>query len=98
MAFILNELANIFLSDFKKDNNVYRDMMDAMEYKRYTYSTPSVGSEFLLGSATITATVGSYVAECLITVLSREVTISQTTATIDLDSGTIINNNFLLNL
>ena len=39
------------------------------------------------GTATVTATVGSYVAECLVTVLSREVTISQTTATIDLDSG-----------
>ena len=41
------------------------------------------------GTATVTATVGSYVAECLVTVLSREVTISQTTATIDLDSGII---------
>ena len=48
------DIENIFLSDFKKENNVYRDMMDAMEYKRYSFSMPSVGSEFTLGSASFT--------------------------------------------
>lgn len=41
------------------------------------------------GSATIRASVGEEYAECVITVINRVVTISQETATIDLDSGNL---------
>ena len=41
------------------------------------------------GTATIRATVGEEFAECVITVINRVVTISQETATIDLDSDNL---------
>ena len=44
----------IFLSDYKKDNKTYRDLMDSMKYKHYTFTTPKVGEEFQLGGATFT--------------------------------------------
>lgn len=48
------EVENIFLSDFPKSSNAYRDMMEAMENRRYTFSTPEPGSTYSLGSAEFT--------------------------------------------
>ena len=48
------DIGQIFLSDFKKDNKTYRELMDSMNYKHMTFSTPEVGTEFTLGNATFT--------------------------------------------
>ena len=56
------DIGQIFLSDFKKDNKTYRELMDSMKYKNMTFSTPQVGAEYELGSAefTIIAPNGTY--------------------------------------
>lgn len=48
------DIGQIFLSDFKKENQTYRDLMDSMKIKRMTFSTPKVGAEYELGSASFT--------------------------------------------
>ena len=48
------DIGQIFLSDFKKDNKTYRELMDSMKYQHMTYSTPEVGAEYELGSARFT--------------------------------------------
>lgn len=48
------DIGQIFLSDFKKDNTTYRELMDSMKYKNMTYSTPEVGAEYELGGAVFT--------------------------------------------
>lgn len=48
------DIETVFLGDFKKNNNTYQDLMAALEYKRLTYSTPDVGSEYRLGNAIFT--------------------------------------------
>lgn len=48
------DIGQIFMSDFKKDNKTYRELMDSMKYRHMTFSTPEVGAEYELGSATFT--------------------------------------------
>ena len=48
------DIGQIFLSDFKKDNKTYRELMDSIKYRHMTFSTPEVGAEYELGGATFT--------------------------------------------
>ena len=48
------DIGQIFMSDFKKDNKTYRELMDSMKYRHMTFITPEVGAEYELGSATFT--------------------------------------------
>ena len=48
------DIGQIFLSDFKKDNKTYRELMDSMKSRNMTYSIPEVGEEYELGNATFT--------------------------------------------
>ena len=45
------DIGQIFLSDFKKDNKTYRELMDSMKSRNMTFSIPEVGSEYALGDA-----------------------------------------------
>ena len=47
------DIGQIFLSDFKKDNQTYRELMDSMRYQHMTFSTPEVGAEYELGGAVV---------------------------------------------
>lgn len=44
----------VFVSNFEKDNKTYQKLIQALDNKRLKYSTPKVGSQYTLGSATIT--------------------------------------------
>ncbi|MDD7642870.1 MAG: MBL fold metallo-hydrolase, partial [bacterium] len=48
------DIGQIFLSDFKKDNKTYRELMDSMKSRNMTFSTPEVGTEYELGDAVVT--------------------------------------------
>lgn len=48
------DIGQIFLSDFKKDNRTYRDLMDSMRSRHMSFSTPKVGAEYELGNASFT--------------------------------------------
>lgn len=48
------DIGQIFMSDFKKDNKTYRELMDSMKYRHMTFITPEVGAEYELGSAIFT--------------------------------------------
>ena len=48
------DIGQIFLSDFKKDNKTYRELMDSMKSRNMTFSTPEVGTEYELGNAVFT--------------------------------------------
>lgn len=56
------DIGQIFLSDFKKDNKTYRELMESMDNRDMTFSTPEVGAEYELGDAvfTIIAPNGTY--------------------------------------
>lgn len=45
------DIANVFIGDYPKDNNVYTDLMQALETKGMSYSTPEVGDTYALGEA-----------------------------------------------
>jgi len=45
------DIGNVFIGDYPKDNNTYRDLMQALETKRLTYSTPDIGDTYALGDA-----------------------------------------------
>lgn len=45
------DIGNVFIGDYPKDNNVYRDLMQALQSKGLTYSTPQVGDTYALGDA-----------------------------------------------
>ena len=45
------DIGDVFIGDYPKDNNVYRDLMQALEEKELTYSTPEVGDTYALGDA-----------------------------------------------
>ena len=47
-------IENIFMSNYEKDNLTYEKLIQAMDYKRFKFSTPAAGSQFQLGAATIT--------------------------------------------
>lgn len=48
------KIDNVFVSNFEKDNRTYQKLMEALDNKRFKYETPKVGSQYMLGSATIT--------------------------------------------
>ncbi len=48
------DIGNVFVGDYPKDNNVYRDLMQALELKGLSYSTPAVGENFAIGDAFFT--------------------------------------------
>lgn len=47
-------IENVFMSNYEKDNLTYEKLIQAMDYKRFKFSTPAAGSRFQLGAATIT--------------------------------------------
>lgn len=51
------DIANVFMSDYTKDNQTYRELIQALDNKNYKWSTPDVGSTYTLGSATFTIIV-----------------------------------------
>lgn len=48
------DIDNVFMSDYTKDNQTYRELIQALDNKNYKWSTPDVGSTYTLGSATFT--------------------------------------------
>lgn len=56
------EIDKVFISNFEKDNNTYRKLIQALDEKRLSYFTPKVGDSYTLGSAqfTILAPNGTY--------------------------------------
>lgn len=48
------DIDNVFMSDYTKDNQTYRELIQALDNKNYKWSTPDVGSAYTLGSATFT--------------------------------------------
>ena len=48
------KISKVFVSNFEKYNNSYQKLIQALDNKRLKYSTPKVGSQYTLGSATIT--------------------------------------------
>ena len=48
------DIDTVFMSDFKKDNDTYRKLIQSLDDKRLKWSTPEVGSTYPLGSGTIT--------------------------------------------
>lgn len=48
------EIDTVFVSNYEKDNKTYRKVIQALDNKRLKYTTPEVGSQYMLGSATIT--------------------------------------------
>lgn len=48
------EIDNVFLSNYKKDNQSYEKLIQALDYRYLKYSTPAIGSQYQLGTATIT--------------------------------------------
>ena len=45
---------NVFMSDYKKDTKAYEEVINALDYRRVKWSTPTVGSTYSLGAATFT--------------------------------------------
>lgn len=52
----------VFMGNYEKDNATYRDVIQALDEKGLSFSTPQAGSVYALGAAdfTIIAPVGSY--------------------------------------
>lgn len=48
------EIDTVFMSDFKKDNKTYREVIDALEAKRLPWSVPQPGEVYPLGEAQFT--------------------------------------------
>ena len=48
------DIDKVFMSPFAKDNNWYADLLNALAYRGYSWSTPEVGSSYDLGDATFT--------------------------------------------
>lgn len=48
------DIDKVFMSNFEKDNKTYQKLIQALDNKRLKYITPDVGSQYSLGSATIT--------------------------------------------
>ena len=56
------QIDKVFISNFEKDNKTYRKLIQALDDKRLSYSTPAVGNTYSLGNAqfTILAPNGVY--------------------------------------
>lgn len=48
------EIGKVFLSNYEKDNKTYQKLIQALDNKRLKYTTPEVGTQFFLGTATVT--------------------------------------------
>ncbi len=48
------EIDKVFVSNYEKDNKSYQKLIQALDNKRLKYSTPKVGAQYSLGTATIT--------------------------------------------
>ena len=48
------DIDKIFMSPFTKDNKWYSDIINAINYRGYSWSTPEVGSSYSLGDARFT--------------------------------------------
>ena len=48
------QIDKVFISNFEKDNKTYRKLIQALDDKRLSYSTPTVGSSYSLGNAQFT--------------------------------------------
>ena len=48
------ETDTVFMGDFPKDNKVYGGLINALDNKSLTWSTPNVGNTYTLGTATFT--------------------------------------------
>lgn len=56
------DISKVFVSNFEKDNNTYRKLIQALDDKRLKASTPLVNSKYSLGTAefTILAPINTY--------------------------------------
>lgn len=48
------DIDKVFLSNYEKDNKTYQKLIQALDNKRLKYSTPKVGTQYSLGTATVT--------------------------------------------
>lgn len=48
------EIGKVFVSNYEKDNKTYRKLIQALDDKRLSYTTPKVGAQYSLGTAKIT--------------------------------------------
>ena len=48
------EIDKVFMSNYEKDNKTYQKLIQALDNKGIKYTTPSTGSQYLLGTAQIT--------------------------------------------
>lgn len=48
------DIDNLFMCSYEKDNEIYENMMNEIDYKSMKWSTPAVGSTYELGDAVIT--------------------------------------------
>ena len=48
------DIENLFMCRYEKDNDVYMNLINEINYKNMTWTTPEVGSEYSLGDAIIT--------------------------------------------
>lgn len=48
------DIGQIYMSDYEKDNMIYEKLLDSMEYRYYSWATPTVGDTILLGSTKLT--------------------------------------------
>lgn len=48
------DIDKVFMSNYEKDNKTYQKLIQALDNKRLKYSTPKVGTQFSLGTATVT--------------------------------------------
>ena len=48
------EIKKVFVSNYEKDNNTYRKLIEALDSEKLKYTTPKVGSQYSLGTAKIT--------------------------------------------
>lgn len=45
------DIENVFMADFEKENKTYSDLINALNYRNYKWTTPNVGSAYSLGRA-----------------------------------------------
>lgn len=48
------EIDKVFVSNFEKDNRTYQKLIQALDDKRLSYTTPKVGARYSLGTASVT--------------------------------------------
>lgn len=48
------DIDKVFVSNFEKDTKTYQKLIQALDDKRLRYTTPGVGTQYALGTATIT--------------------------------------------